>query len=526
MKIPDRPALWAGIVACASAIGTVLVMALHANISNRIAEAREIGFKLADLDERTIDPVLWAKNFPRQFDGYQKTVERLSTKYGGAGPDLKPISKLEEDPKLVTIFSGYAFAIDYNRRRGHAYMLDDQRVTGRVTKAKQTGNCMHCHASNSVAYRQAGLQSGAPGSLEESLTSSNGQAQLLAGLDAIAKMPFEQATKLVDHPVTCLDCHDPKTMVLRVTKPAFIRGIAALAAGDAPVPHLPSIEKWRTGDRTEPYDPNKLATRQEMRSMACGQCHVEYYCGPKTTLFFPWGNGLKAEQIESYYDQYKFADGHRFYDWKHPKTGAEVLKAQHPEFETWSQSLHARSGVSCADCHMPYMREGAIKVSDHHVRSPLLNISKSCQTCHRFPEEQIKANVLAIQDQHKALMERAESALVQFIGEIEKSRKASIDDSALAQVFEFQRKAQWRVDFVAAENSMGFHAPQESARVLGESIDYSRQGERALAALLQLSKHEPAPAVPTPAKPAQLPSAPARRKAASASAARVRTAGL
>ena len=526
MKIPDRPALWAGIVACASAIGTVLVMALHANISNRIAEAREIGFKLADLDERTIDPVLWAKNFPRQFDGYQKTVERLSTKYGGAGPDLKPISKLEEDPKLVTIFSGYAFAIDYNRRRGHAYMLDDQRVTGRVTKAKQTGNCMHCHASNSVAYRQAGLQSGAPGSLEESLTSSNGQAQLLAGLDAIAKMPFEQATKLVDHPVTCLDCHDPKTMVLRVTKPAFIRGIAALAAGDAPVPHLPSIEKWRTGDRTEPYDPNKLATRQEMRSMACGQCHVEYYCGPKTTLFFPWGNGLKAEQIESYYDQYKFADGHRFYDWKHPKTGAEVLKAQHPEFETWSQSLHARSGVSCADCHMPYMREGAIKVSDHHVRSPLLNISKSCQTCHRFPEEQIKANVLAIQDQHKALMERAESALVQFIGEIEKSRKASIDDSALAQVFEFQRKAQWRVDFVNAENSMGFHAPQESARVLGESIDYSRQGERALAALLQLSKHEPAPAVPTPAKPAQLPSAPARRKAASASAARVRTAGL
>jgi len=517
MRIPKR-ALWAGIVAAGSAVATVLVMALYANISTRMSEAREIGFKVTELDEKTVDPAVWAKNFPRQFDGYQKTIERLSTKYGGAGPDSKPISKLEEDPKLVTIFSGYAFAIDYNRRRGHAYMLDDQRITGRVTKAKQTGNCLHCHASNSVAYRRTGLENGAPGSLDEPLTSPHGQMQLMRGLDAVAKMPFEQASKLVDHPVTCLDCHDPKTMVLRVTKPAFIRGIAALAAGDAPVPHLPSIEKWRRGDRAEPYDPNRLATRQEMRSMACGQCHVEYYCGPKATLFFPWNNGLKMEQIESYYDQYKFADGHRFYDWKHPKTGAEVLKAQHPEFETWSQGLHARSGVSCADCHMPYVREGAIKVSDHHVRSPLLDIARSCQTCHRFPEEQLKANVLAIQDQHKALMERAESALVHFIGEVEKARTAGAGDVALAQVFEFQRKAQWRVDYVNAENSMGFHAPQESARILGESIDYSRQGESALATLLQVSNSNPAPvpaATPTPVP--TLPSAPTKKSASTRS---------
>jgi nitrite reductase (cytochrome c-552) len=481
--------LWSAIVAGGAAVVTVLLMALHLNISTRITEAREIGFKVAELDEKSMDPRLWAKNFPRQFDGYQKTVELLATKYGGAGTERKPISKLEEDPKLVTIFSGYAFAIDYNRRRGHAYMLDDQRATGRVTKVKQPGNCLHCHASNSVAYRTEGLKNGAPGSLDESLTSSNGQAQLMKGLDVVAKMPYEQATKLVDHPVACLDCHDPKSMTLRVTKPAFLRGIAALAAGDAPVPHLPSIEKWRKGGRSEPYDPNKLATRQEMRSMACGQCHVEYYCGPKTTLFFPWNNGLKADQIESYYDQYRFPDGHRFYDWKHAKTGAEVLKAQHPEFETWSQGIHAKSGVSCADCHMPYVREGAIKVSDHHVRSPLLDISRSCQTCHRFPEEQIRANVLAIQDQHKALMERAESALVHLIGDVEKARKAGLDEAALAEVFELQRKAQWRADFVNAENSMGFHAPQESARVLGESIDFSRQGEVALAELLEARRY-------------------------------------
>jgi nitrite reductase (cytochrome c-552) len=40
-----------------------------------------------------------------------------------------------------------------------------------------------------------------------------------------------------------------------------------------------------------------------------------------------------------------------------------------------------------------------------------------------------------------------------------------------------QRKAQWRLDFVSAENSMGFHAPQEAARILAEAIDYARQGE-------------------------------------------------
>ncbi|HME91996.1 MAG TPA: ammonia-forming cytochrome c nitrite reductase subunit c552, partial [Myxococcaceae bacterium] len=479
---------------------TALVMALFQNISTRKAEARETSFKVVDLDEQSLDPAPWGKNFPRQFDGFLRTAERTSTTFGGAGPDPKPISRLEEDRRLLTIFSGYPFAIDFNRRRGHAYMLSDQRVTGRVTKAKQSGSCLHCHASNAVAYREVGLKKGAPGTLDEPFTSAHGQAQLMAGFEAFGKMPWAEAAKLVEHPVGCIDCHDPKTQALRVTKPAFIRAIAALASGDAAVPHLPSIEKWRKGDRARPYDPNQDASRQEMRSMACGQCHVEYYCGPKTTLFFPWNKGLKVEQIEAYYDEFKFPDGHRFFDWKHPMTGAEVLKAQHPEFETWSQSLHARSGVSCADCHMPYVREGAIKVSDHHVRSPLLNISRSCQTCHRFPEEQLKATVDGIQQRHRALMDRAEDALIQLMEGIETARKAGLTEAALSQVFEFQRKAQWRVDFINAENSMGFHAPQEAARVLGEAIDYSLQGYVALSKLRELANRlNPAPQSPAKA---------------------------
>jgi nitrite reductase (cytochrome c-552) len=266
-------------------------------------------------------------------------------------------------------------------------------------------------------------------------------------------------------------------MQVRVTKPGFIRGIDALARSSEPVPHLPSIEKWRKGDRSVAYDANRDASRQEMRSMVCGQCHVEYYCGPKVTLFFPWNNGLKVEQIEATYDAYLFPDGHRFFDWSHARSGAEVLKAQHPEFEMWSQGVHARSGVACADCHMPYMREGAIKISDHQVRSPLLNVSRACQTCHRFPEEELKARVTVIQDRTKALMDRAEDAIVDLIGELERAKKDGVGQPALQAVFDLQRKAQWRVDFVNAENSMGFHAPQEAARILGEAIDYARRGQ-------------------------------------------------
>ncbi len=475
-----RPLFTLTLVACGSILATILVLALYNNVVERKAEARQTSFKLVDLDEKTVDPAQWGKNFPRQYDAYQRTADNYGTKYGGAGSEGAPISKLKEDPRLKEIFAGYAFAIDYNQRRGHAYMLDDQRATKRVTERPQPGSCLHCHTSNTLLYRQEGLKRGAPGTIDEPFDSTDGRAQLMAGFEAVCKMPYNEATKLAKHPVACIDCHEPQNMQLRVTKPGFLRGIDALARSGEPVPHLPSIERWRTGDRKTAYDPNREASRQEMRSMVCGQCHVEYYCGPKTTLFFPWDKGLKVEQIEATYDAYKFPDGHRFYDWQHARTGAELLKAQHPEFETWSQGIHARSGVSCADCHMPYVREGAIKISDHHVRSPLLNIARSCQTCHRFPEEELKARVEAIQDRTRALMDRAEDAIVQLIDRIEKAKKAGLSAEKLAPIYELQRKAQWRVDFVNAENSMGFHAPQEVARILAEAIDYGRQGELAL----------------------------------------------
>lgn len=256
-----------------------------------------------------------------------------------------------------------------------------------------------------------------------------------------------------------------------------------LADSNEPTPHIQSIERWRKSDRARPYDPNADGSRQEMRSFVCGQSHVEYYCGPKTTLFFPWNHGLKVEQIERTYDNYKFPDGHRFYDWQHAETGAEVLKAQHPEFELWSQGIHARSGVACADCHMPYQREGAMKVSDHWVRSPLVNVSRACQVCHPYAEAEIQARVAAIQERTHALLQRAATASMDMLDAIVAAKKSGAAGDRLAPALALQRKAQWRIDFVGAENSMGFHAPAEAARILAESIDFARQAELAARAI-------------------------------------------
>lgn len=485
-----KTALIYGLVVVLVAGLTVAGLLLRENIRTRKSEGALVAFPLTNLSETTVDPAEWGKNFPRQYDGYLRTADNERTRFGGSEampvrlPDGTPagrteaVSRLEEDPRLKAIFNGYAFAIDFRERRGHAFMLQDQRETERVKQRPQPGACLNCHASNVVAFRKAGIEQGAPGTLDEPLTSAAGQAQLFKGFEHVCAMPYADATALVQHPVSCLDCHDPKTMALRVSKPAFINGIQALATSAEPTPQFPSIEKWRTGSRTRPFDPNTDATRQEMRSMVCSQCHVEYhFAGKGKLLTFPWHKGLKAEQIEAHYNETGWDD------WTHADTGAKVLKAQHPETEMWSQGIHARSGVACADCHMPYKREGAIKVSDHQVRSPLLNIAGACQTCHNYTESEIKERVAVIQSRTKGHMDRAEDAVVALIDAIKKAKEAGASDEQLAKARDLQRRAQWRVDFVNAENSMGFHAPQEAMRILGEAIDYARQGEVEVAKL-------------------------------------------
>jgi nitrite reductase (cytochrome c-552) len=467
------------------AIATAGVTALLINIFERKAEERTPYVRLVEVGEDDTDPAKWGKNWPAQYDSYQRTAITTRTRFGGhGGNEALPEEKIERDPWLKRMFLGYAFSIDYRDRRGHAYMLVDQEETERVKKP-QSGSCLHCHASIMPLYRKLGA--GDP----------------FKGLDETSKHSYQEVRQMLEgaggaHPVSCVDCHDPKTMGLRVTRPGFIRGIQALAASDAEVPGLPSIAQWRDGGRGRPYDPNADASRNEMRSFVCGQCHVEYYCSTKQPLTFPWGKGLRVEQIEAFWDESKFPDGNQFYDYQHQETGAHVLKAQHPEFELWNQGVHARSGVSCADCHMPYMREGATKVSDHWVRSPLLNVNRACQTCHRFSEKELLARVDAIQQRNYDLMQRGGQALVGLLDAIVAAKAAGATDPQLAPALALQRRAQWRLDFIAAENSMGFHAPQEAARILGEAIDYARQGELAVLGA-RTSGATPATSAPAPA---------------------------
>jgi nitrite reductase (cytochrome c-552) len=142
----------------------------------------------------------------------------------------------------------------------------------------------------------------------------------------------------------------------------------------------------------------------------------------------------------------------------------------------WSQGIHSRAGVACADCHMPYIRIGALKISDHNVRSPLLNISRACQTCHRATEKELLERATRIQDTNNEVRNIAMDAIVDLIKKIEIAKVKGIDSASLAKVQDFQRKAQFLIDFVESENSMGFHAPQEAARILALSLNYSRKG--------------------------------------------------
>ena len=444
-----RPVVFAAILSAVLAAGAV---ALLMNIFEKKQEAKNPFFRVVSLDDSVDDAATWGKNFPLQFDLYRRTVDMVRTRYGGSEAmphsptqaDPRSVvaeSKLEEDPRLKVMWAGYAFSKDFREDRGHAYMLEDQSLTERQQVVKQPGACMQCHASVYVPMKKLG----------------NGD--LMAGFEKMNAMPYFEAKKLVSHPVACIDCHNPDTMHLRITRPAFLEGIKALKASQG-VPD---------------FDPNTMATRQEMRSYVCGQCHVEYYFkGPEKRLTFPWSKGVKVEEIQSYYDDVTFKD------WTHAETGAPALKAQHPEFEMWSQGVHARSGVACADCHMPYKREGGMKVSDHHVRSPLLNINRACQGCHHFSEQEMKDRVEQIQMRFTESRNLAMDALMDLIEETKKLREAGASDADLKPAWAAQRKAQFFIDLVEAENSVGFHAPGEEMRVLTVALDSIRKGQVSL----------------------------------------------
>jgi nitrite reductase (cytochrome c-552) len=418
-----RPLL---LIGAAFLVGMLIMAGLAAlltNIQQRKAETAEFPLRVVEIDPNELDPAVWGQNFPRQYDAYLRTADdTISTPYGGS----VPYSKLEKYPAMVRLWAGYAFSIDHNEERGHFYTTIDQKNTLRVQVVEQPGACVNCHAAE------------AP--------------QLIAemGWETFNRTPYNDLKDRLHVGSSCADCHDPVTLDLRITRPALVNALEAQGID------------W------------KQASRQEMRTYVCAQCHVEYYfLGDDKVLTFPWSQGKNIDNIEAHYDQYEFKD------WTHAETNAPMIKIQHPEYEMWSTGLHAQSGVSCADCHMPYVREGAVKISDHWLRSPLTNINQSCQTCHKQDENLLRERILTIQDRTAELLRRTEEAIIDAIDAIVVAQEAGATDEQLEEARYLQRRASLRWDFVSSENSTGFHSPQEAARILALAIDYARQAQLA-----------------------------------------------
>jgi nitrite reductase (cytochrome c-552) len=394
------------------------------------------------------DSSKWGLNFPNQYATLLKTEANATpTTYGGS----EKFSHLVKDPRQVILFMGYPFSKDYNEERGHGNALADVNATRRVTETTHA-TCYSCKSSNNPAlWNELGLE----------------------GYDA---MLFSEIAPRLTETIGCANCHEAGTMRLIVTNPSLENALKAQGLD------------WRT------------YTRQEMRALVCANCHVEYYMvGDKKILTFPWANGTRIEQIIDYYDEIGFSD------WKYPGAGTPMLKAQHPEYEMFTAgSTHYAAGVSCADCHMPYVRDGAMKYSSHNIHSPLLDPEPACGQCHT-DVDYVLGRVATIQAEVYAAKLATEDALVDAIAAIQTAAAvADVDPILLDAALTLHRHAQFRWDFVSAENSMGFHNPEYALSILAEATNLARQAQmKAVQAahapsLLDTGSYYTLPSVPTP----------------------------
>jgi nitrite reductase (cytochrome c-552) len=216
-------------------------------------------------------------------------------------------------------------------------------------------------------------------------------------------------------------------------------------------------------------------TVQERRSLVCAQCHVEYYFkGDGKYLTFPWDQGFTMEDMEAYYDNIAYVD------WSHALSKAPMLKAQHPDYELFMLGPHGQKGLSCADCHMPYIAEGGIKYSDHHLMSPLKDTSSTCQVCHRDAESQLINFVYERQDKILETRNRLEPELAKAHILTKLAMDAGATDEELAPIRALLRQSQWRWDFGVASHGAPFHAPLETERILSHGLDKALQAQLAL----------------------------------------------
>jgi len=407
-------------------IGTVVLGILIISVTERRTEAvkRNVLFEIPPVE---MDAAVWGRNFPRQYESWKRTQDTsIRTKYGGSAT----IDYFEQTPEYIVLFAGFGFSKEYNQARGHGYAIEDVTHSLRVNETTPA-TCWHCKSPD------------VPRLIGE------------MGVDVFSAKKLSELKDEVTHAISCYDCHDETTLALRSQRPAVLKGFSILGKGMGELTH------------------------QEKRSAVCAQCHSTYYMEKQTNIVvFPWSKGLLAENVEDYYKETDFSD------WTHPISGVRMIKTRHPDYELFTTSTHYARGVSCADCHMPYKTEGAEKFSDHHIRSPLADVSNTCVVCHRWSEADAKKQVEVIQDKVKEVRDRGKTMLVKAHFDIAACMEAGAADEELTAVRGELRYAQMHWDFVAAANGMGFHAPQESQRILATALDRAAQVRVACARIL------------------------------------------
>lgn len=444
-------------------LGTMVLVFLLGLLASRITERRaEAVFayrptvKIADVEPRN---QVWGKNFPREFQSYMATADAtFRSKYNGNAM----IDMLEVDPRLVVLWAGYGFAKDYNQGRGHYYAVED------LHNSLRSGGPVDAETGPMPATCWTCKSPDVPRLIKE-----HGAAEFYTG--KWARWGGE-----VHNPIGCADCHDPETMNLRITRPALTEAFERMGKDITKVTH------------------------QEMRSLVCAQCHVEYYFNKKLEgkegvpyLVFPWDRGLSAEDMEAYYDDIGFAD------WTHALSKAPMLKAQHPGYEVYLTGIHAQRGVSCADCHMPYVSEGGVKFTNHKIQSPLNNVANSCQVCHREETQTLVHNVIERQDKIIENRDTLEELVVRMHVEAKKAWELGATEDRMKDILTDIRHAQWRWDYAAASHGGSFHSPIETSRVIATGITTAQEGRIKLARLLaELGHNEevPYPDIETKAK--------------------------
>jgi nitrite reductase (cytochrome c-552) len=416
MKIPKLPLILSAIIVILAAA----VIGMLVYLKNQPPQLRSLTViqSIAPMDPNSAN---WGINFPNEYSSFLKTEgNNTRTNYGGS----EKFSRLEADPRLVALFAGYPFSIEYNEERGHMNALTDVRAIKRVNETT-AGTCYSCKSSNNP-----------------SLWDKMGMAEYDHTL-------FKDLGAQITNSIGCANCHETNTMRLVVTNPALEEALEAQG------------KDWTK------------FTRQEMRTWVCANCHVEYYFrGEDKYLVFPWAGGTRIEDIIKFYDDLGFND------WVHPDSGAQMIKMQHPEYEMYTaDSTHYKAGVACADCHMPYLRDGASKYTDHNIRSPLLHTEETCGVCHTDTDFVVE-RVEIIQDSVHETLLATEDALVAAITAIKAAGLVTnVDAALLDEARQLHRQAQARWDFVAAENSMGFHNSQEALRMLAAATDLARQAQ-------------------------------------------------